>query len=47
MDWKECEDKKLVKQTRLDENLINSLIKSSKNKLVSANQIKLSEITAA
>ncbi|MDP1729103.1 MAG: hypothetical protein Q8L27_02790 [archaeon] len=47
MDWKECKDNELVKSAKIDENLINSLIKSSKNKMASANSMKLNEITAS
>jgi len=47
MDWKECNDKELVKPAKVDENLINSLIRSSKNKMASSTGMKLTEITAA
>ena len=33
MDWKECFDKKFIKESKIDENLIYSLIKSSNNKI--------------
>ena len=32
MDWEDCNFKKLVKEIRVDENLINSLIDASKRK---------------
>lgn len=47
MDWEECKYKELVKPTKVDNNLINSLIKSSKNKMLSANSMKLNEITVS
>lgn len=47
MDWEECNNKKLVKPARVDKNLISSLIKSSKNKIVSANGMRLDGITAS
>ena len=47
MDWKECKDKKFVKEVSIDSNLINSLIKSSKNKLKSNEKLELNEITAS
>ncbi len=47
MDWKECKDKKFVKEVRVDENLINSLIKSSKKKFESGKRLELDEITAS
>lgn len=47
MDWKECNDKKLVKPAKIDKNLINSLIKSSKNKMDSANSMNLNEVTTS
>jgi len=46
MDWKECNDKKFVKKIRIDTNLIDSLIKSSKKKFESNNMLKLNETTA-
>ncbi|MBW2990477.1 hypothetical protein KY348_02100 [Candidatus Woesearchaeota archaeon] len=47
MDWKECNLKKLVKKISIDNNLIKSLIKSSQNKLESANRLKIDETTSA
>jgi len=45
MDWEECKNKELIKPAKADENLVNSLIKSSKNKAESADRLKLDEIT--
>jgi len=47
MDWKECIDKRFVKDTKKDENLMNSLIKSSEKKLETNKQLKLNETTAS
>ncbi|MBU0894941.1 MAG: hypothetical protein KKF48_03505 [Nanoarchaeota archaeon] len=47
MDWKECKDKKLVKRIKIDTNLINSLIKSSKKKFESNKRLELDETTAS
>jgi hypothetical protein len=47
MDWKECEDKKLVKEVNVDENLAASLLKSSLNKLKSAQRLELDEVSSA
>ncbi len=46
MDWQTCCLKKIVKEVGLDEELINSLITSSERKLISSEELKLSEITA-
>lgn len=46
MDWKECLDKRIAKKVNLDENLINSLIKTSENKLKSSDKLELDETTA-
>ncbi len=46
MDWKECLDKRTAKKVNLDENLINSLIKTSENKLKSSDKLELDETTA-
>jgi hypothetical protein len=46
-DWKTCCSKRIVKEVSIDPGLITSLQKSSKNKLVSALQLQLTEITAA
>jgi len=47
MDWKECLNKKVVKNVKRDEDMIHSLIKSSKNKLESENKLAMSDITAS
>ena len=47
MDWKECKDKNFVKEVKINENLINSLINSSKNKLESNQRLELDETTAS
>lgn len=47
MDWKECKDKRFVKGIIKDENLMNSLIKSSKKKLESNKRLGLDKITAS
>ncbi len=47
MDWKECNDKKIVKKIQPDMNLVNSLINSSENKFESAQRLELDEVTAA
>ncbi|KYK27085.1 hypothetical protein AYK26_00095 [Euryarchaeota archaeon SM23-78] len=47
MDWKECNIKKLVKKIGVDNNLIKSLVKSSQNKLESANRLKIDETTSS
>ena len=47
MDWKECNIKKLVKKIGVDNNLIKSLLKSSQNKLESANRLKIDETTSS
>lgn len=46
MDWKECLSKRIAKKVNLDENLINSLIKTSENKLKSSDKLDIDNITA-
>lgn len=46
MDWKECCNKKIVKNVGLDLDMVKSLIKSSENKLKSEEKLAMSEITA-
>lgn len=46
MDWKECISKKIIKEIKTDEELMNSLIKTSENNLISSEELKLSETTA-
>ena len=45
MDFKECIKRKIAKQVKVDEGLINSLLKTSKNKLESNMRLKLEEVT--
>ena len=47
MDWVECNKKRVVKRVSVDESLINSLIKSSKNKFDSGRKLELDEITSS
>lgn len=47
VDWKECCSKKLVKSISPDFNMINSLKKTSENKLKSSEELQISEITAS
>lgn len=47
MDWKECLQKKIAKNIKEDENLIKSLIKTSENKLSSAEELSLTETNAS
>ena len=47
MDWQECSNKRIVKNVKLDADMIKSLIKSSKNKLESENKLTMSSVTAA
>ncbi len=47
MDWKECKDKRFIKEVMKDVYLIDSLIKSSKKKLESSKRLKLDGITAS
>ena len=47
MDWSDCIHKRFIKETRIDKNLINSLIKSSENKLKSNEKLEIDEFTAS
>lgn len=47
MDWKECLDKKITKNVNIDLDMINSLIKSSENKLKSEEKLVMSNVTAS
>ena len=47
MDWEECCNKKIAKSVKPDIDMINSLFKSSKNKLGSENKLEMSDVTAA
>ena len=44
MDWKECCDKKTAKPINPDEDLINSLKKTSENKIKSSDELMMNEI---
>lgn len=46
MDWRECINKKIARQTKEDIELIKSLTKTSEDKLSSANLLNLSNVTA-
>jgi hypothetical protein len=46
MDWKECIKEKIAKKVHVDIDLINSLIKTSRNKLVSENKLAMDDTTA-
>jgi len=47
MDFKECIKKRIVKEVCSDEELIKSLLKTSKNKLDSEEKLGLDDITSA
>jgi hypothetical protein len=47
MYWQECCKKRIVKDVKTDEELINSLIKTSQNKSESERKQEMSEIAAA
>jgi len=47
MDWNECLKKKIAKEVSEDKELINSLLKTSQNKLDSEKKLELNEITAS
>jgi len=47
MDWLSCKRTKMVKEVKIDKNLINSLINSASKKLITADSIKLNENTAS
>jgi hypothetical protein len=47
MDWKECLIKKIAKKVSIDAGLVNSLIETSRNKLISEEKLILDEITAS
>ena len=46
MDWQECLNKKIAKEVKEDINLIESLLKTSNNKLESEEKLEMNEITA-
>ena len=47
IDWKECCNRKIAKSVKIDGNMIASLKKSSENKLISSNELKINEATAS
>ena len=47
MDWEECCNKRIAKEAKPDEDMINSLVKSSKNKMESESKLSMDNITAA
>lgn len=47
MDWIECLDKRIVKNIKEDRELINSLIKTSENKLKSSDELKMNEVNTS
>jgi len=46
MDFEECIKKRIAKQVKKDEDLIKSLLKTSKNKLDSEETLELDEVTS-
>lgn len=46
MDWKECVKKRIAKEITADEDLMESLLKTSNNKLESSEKLELSDITS-
>jgi len=47
MDWEECCNKRIVKSVKLDADMMDSLTKSSKNKLESESKLMMSDVTAS
>ena len=47
MDWEECCNKRIVKSVKPDADMMNSLAKSSKNKLESESKLMMSDVTAS
>lgn len=47
MTWEDCLDKRIVKNVKEDRYLIDSLIKTSGNKLKSSDELKMNEINAS
>ncbi len=45
MDWLECKDKRIVKDISIDEHMINSILKTSKDKIESENLLPLNSTT--
>ena len=46
IDWRECCKRKIAKEVSADENLINSLIKASENKLKSSEELTMNDTNA-
>jgi uncharacterized protein (UPF0332 family) len=47
MDWRECWEKKIVRDVKIDEPLINSLIKTTEDKMKTEERIRIDEITSS
>ena len=47
MDWKECLAKRIAKNVKLDVELIESLLKTSMNKLKSSDELVISKTNAS
>ena len=47
MDWKECCNKRTAKQVSQDGEMIQALLKSSKNKLESESKLEMGSVTAS
>ena len=47
MDWEECCNKRIVKSVKLDADMMDSLTKSSENKLESESKLIMSDVTAS
>ena len=47
LDWKECCTKRLAKEIKVDDNLANSLLKSSEKKIITQERIIIDETTAS
>ena len=47
MDWKECCNKRTAKQVSPDNDMIQALMKSSKNKLESESKLEMGSVTAS
>lgn len=47
MDWEECCNKRIAKSIKPDVDIINSLTKSSENKLESESKLIMSDVTAS
>jgi hypothetical protein len=47
MDWEECRSKFIVKKVKPDKDMIESLLRSSDNKIETEQMLKMTEVTAA